>query len=132
MNNDIYYDSDNNDSNNSNNNNNNNNNDSNNNNHHNKTNHTKNNYTKYVTQAIKGANHHISYHIVDWYIISSFTISYIHYYKNTRLCIYIYSDAKRAPRQLLGEEHSSRALEASLVVVILERLLAGLTDVRSF
>ena len=79
MNNDIYYDSDNNDSNNSNNNNNNkNNNNSNNNNHHNKTSHTKNNYTKYVTQAIKGANHHISYHIVDWYIISSFTISYIY------------------------------------------------------
>ena len=78
MNNDIYYDSDNNDSNNSNNNNNkNNNNFSNNNNHHNKTNHTKNNYTKCFTQAIKGANHHISYHIVDWYIISSFTISYI-------------------------------------------------------
>ena len=116
----------------SNNNNNRNNNDSNNNNHHNKTNHTKNNCTKYVTRAIKRANHHISYQIVDWYIISFFTISYIHYYKNTRLCIYIYSDAKRAPRQLLGEEHSSRALEASLVVVILERLLVGLTDVRSF
>ena len=64
MNNDIYYDSDNNDSNN--------------NNHHNKTNHTKNNYTKYVTQAIKGANHHISYYMVDWYIISSFKISYIY------------------------------------------------------
>ena len=89
MNNDIHNDSDNNDSNKDNSNNNNdNNNDSNNNNdsknhngsnnYHNKTNHTKNNYTKYVTQAIKGANHHISYHIVDWYIISSFTISYIY------------------------------------------------------
>ena len=55
-----------------------NNNDSNNNNHQNKTNHTKNNCTKYVTRAIKGANHYISYHTVDWYIISSFTISYIY------------------------------------------------------
>ena len=49
-----------------------NNNDSNNNNHQNKTNHTKNNCTKYVTRAIKG------YHMVDWYIISFFTISYIY------------------------------------------------------
>ena len=73
MNNDIHNDSDNNDSNKDNSNNNN---DSNN--HHNKTNHTKNNYTKYVTRAIKGANHYISYHMVDWYIISSFTISYIY------------------------------------------------------
>ena len=78
MNSDIHNNSDNNDSNNSNNNNKNNNNDSNNNNHHNKTNHTKNNYTKCFTQAIKGANHHTSYHIVDRYIISFFTISYIY------------------------------------------------------
>ena len=91
MNNDIHNNSDKNDSNNSNDNNNNNNNNSNNNsnnnknnsdnndnNHHNKTSHTKYNYTKYVTQAIKEANHHISYHTVDWYIISSFTISYIY------------------------------------------------------